>query len=367
MTDEKYMELALRLAKKGRGFANPNPMVGAVVVKKGRIIGRGYHHSYGEAHAERDALRRCTESPEGATLYVTLEPCCHYGKTPPCTEAIIESGISRVVIGTGDPNPKVSGGGVRALRESGIEVQEGVWEEECEKLNEVFFHFVRTGTPFVTMKYAMTMDGKIASGAGISKWITSERARARVHYDRHVNMAVMTGIGTVLADDPALTCHAEGLRDPVRVICDTNPRTPLESQIVRTAKLFPVILATGVDDEARIAPYRERGCRVMSLPSANGKICLKALLAALGEEKIDSVLLEGGSALNWEALEAGVVDRIQAYIAPKLLGGAAAPGPIGGEGFVSPQTACRLERVSVTSIGTDFLLEGDVVHVHGDH
>ncbi len=219
--DEYYMRRAIALAKKGEGWCHPNPMVGAVIVKEGRIIGEGYHARRGELHAERNAIKSLTESAAGAAIYVTLEPCCHYGRTPPCTEAILEQGITRVVIGSRDPNPKVAGKGAAILREAGLTVEEDFLKEECDALNPVFFHYITTKTPYVVMKYAMTMDGKIAAKTGDSKWITGEAARERVQEMRHACMGIMAGIGTVLADDPLLTCRIPGGRNPVRIICDS--------------------------------------------------------------------------------------------------------------------------------------------------
>ena len=227
MTDTEYMKIALELAKKGCGFVNPNPMVGAVIVKGDEMIGMGYHEKYGNLHAERNAILSCKKSPKGATLYVTLEPCCHYGKTPPCTEAIIESGISKVVIGSSDPNPLVQGQGVNILRNNGIKVIENVLKEECDEINKAFFHYIKTKTPYVVMKYAMTIDGKIATYTGKSKWVTGEEARQNVHKDRHKYSAIMVGVGTVLADNPMLNCRIEECKNPIRIICDTNLRTPI--------------------------------------------------------------------------------------------------------------------------------------------
>lgn len=231
MNDTDYMSIALKLAEKGCGKVSPNPMVGAVIVKEGRIIGQGSHLCFGGPHAERNALASLTESPRGATLYVTLEPCCHHGKTPPCTDAIVESGIRRVVIGTRDPNPMVSGKGTGVLITNGIEVTEGILEEECRELNHVFFHYIKTGRPLVVMKYAMTLDGKTATRAGHSRWITGERSRQRVHEDRSRYFAVMCGVGTILADDSLLTCRLPATRNPVRIICDSRLRTPPDSRV----------------------------------------------------------------------------------------------------------------------------------------
>ena len=243
MTDEQYMRRAIELAKRGMGYTSPNPMVGAVIVKDGRIIGEGWHERYGELHAERNALKHCKESPRGADMYVTLEPCCHHGKQPPCVEAVIEAGIKRVYVGSDDPNPLVAGGGIKILKEHGIEVVTQVLKDECDRLNEVFFYFIQTRRPYVAMKYAMTMDGKIATYSGLSKWITGEKAREHVQNLRHRYKAIMAGIGTVLADDPLLTCRIEGGVNPIRIICDTHLKLPLESQIVNTAKEVPTIVA----------------------------------------------------------------------------------------------------------------------------
>lgn len=361
MSDETYMKLALKCAEKGCGWVNPNPMVGAVVVKDGRVIGTGFHQKYGGWHAERNALAACTEPPQGATLYVTLEPCCHYGKTPPCTDAILESGIRRVVVGSGDPNPLVAGKGIQILRQHGIEVTEGVLHDACAAINEVFFHFIQTGTPYVVMKYAMTMDGKIATGSGRSKWITGEAARRRVQEDRHRYSGVMAGIGTILADDPLLTCRLPAGRSPVRIVCDSRLRTPLNARVVRTAGEIPTILAACSPDESRVRLYRKAGCEVLTLPSKDGHVDLRALMAALGKEGIDSVLLEGGGTLNWSALQSGIVSRVQTYVAPKLFGGADAKSPVGGIGVERPEQAFRLAPPRVTRLGDDILLESEVL------
>lgn len=368
MKDEDYMRYALELAEKGCGFVNPNPMVGAVIVKEGQIIGRGYHEAYGGPHAERNALAGCSSPPAGATLYVNLEPCCHYGKNPPCTEAVIESGISRVVIGSRDPNPLVSGKGIGILRDRGIEVVDGVLEQECDRLNEVFFHYITNRTPYVVMKYAMTLDGKTAAHTGLSQWITGEEARRHVHKSRRRYAAVMVGAGTVRKDDPMLTCRLEGGRNPLRIICDTHLTIPLTSHVVATADEIPTIIATCSEDGDRIKEYETRGCRVMNTGERGGFTDLKELMGQLGEAGIDSVLLEGGSALNWSALEAGIVNRVQAYVAPKLFGGAKAYTPVAGLGVDAPDSACLLRDMRVQRLGEDWLIEGEVErHVHGNH
>ena len=361
MTDKDYMQKALKLAEKGCGWVNPNPMVGAVIVKNDIIIGMGYHHQHGKLHAERDALQNCTDSPNGATLYVTLEPCCHFGKTPPCTEAIISSGIRRVVIGSFDPNPLVGGKGIEILRQHGIEVADGVLTEDCNKLNEVFFHFIQNKTPYVVMKYAMTMDGKIATHSGKSKWITEEIARERVHKDRHRYSGIMVGVGTIITDDPLLTCRLPDLKSPIRIICDTQLKTPLQTNVVQTAKQHKTIIATCCTDSMRIQTYQEAGCEVLLMPQKDGHVDLKKLMIALGKEGIDSILLEGGQTLNWSALKSGIVNKIQAYLAPKLFGGINAKSPIGGAGIEAPNGAYQLSPPLVTKLGNDILLESEVI------
>ena len=360
--DEKYMRMALELALKGRGWVSPNPVVGAVIVRDdGTIIGQGYHERYGELHAERNALKNCMEPPAGATMYVTLEPCCHHGRQPPCTDAILEAGIRRVVVGSGDPNPRVAGGGIRILREHGIEVVEGVLKEECDAVNEIFFHYIQTGRPYVVMKYAMTIDGKIAAYTGLSKWVTGEEARAHVQKLRHELSAIMVGVGTVLADDPMLNCRIPGLTSPVRIICDTHLRTPLDSKVVQTASEIPTIIATCCENERAVLQYTEKGCRVLNVAkSGDLHLDLQDLVSKIGAEGIDSILLEGGGTLNWSALESGIVNRVMAYVAPKLFGGSSAKTPVEGRGIPDPQEAVRLRDISISRLGEDLLIEGKV-------
>ena len=287
--DREYMKQALALAENGHGWVNPNPMVGAVLVKDGRIIGEGYHTRYGQLHAEREAFKNAAERGEetaGADLYVTLEPCCHTGKQPPCTEAVLASGV---------------------------------------KQNEVFFHFMRTKLPFTVLKYAMTLDGKTATVSGKSQWITGEAARKRVHEDRGRYMAILTGVSTVLADNPQLTCRIPGGKNPIRVIADTKLRTPLSSTVVQSARETPTWIVTAVSDTGRKKAYEDAGCRVLSVPAKEGELDLQAMMQRLGEEKVDSVMVESGGTLAWSFLKAGLVNRVQAYIAPKIFGGAGAP------------------------------------------
>ncbi len=367
MNDKEYMRTAIRLAEQGTGWTAPNPLVGAVIVKDGKVIGQGWHEKYGQPHAERNALASCTQSPSGADIYITLEPCCHHGKQPPCVDAILKSGIRRVIIGSADPNPLVNGKGIRILREHGVKVTEHVLTEDCDRLNEIFFHYIRTKRPFVTMKYAMTMDGKTAAFTGASKWITGEAARSHVHRQRHRFTAIMTGVGTVIADDPLLTCRIPGGKNPVRIICDTHLRTPLTAQVVSTAGLVPTILATCCTDRKKHLPYEQKGCRILCMDEKNGHTDLQKLMERLGQEKIDSILLEGGGALNWAALKSGIVQKVQAYIAPKLFGGADARTPVEGIGVAAPSDAYHLKNSTISQLGEDFLIESEVIHpVYGN-
>ncbi len=361
MQDEYFMRHAIDLAENGTGWVNPNPLVGAVIVRDGQIIARGYHARCGEAHAERMALQHCAD-PKGATLYVTLEPCCHYGRTPPCTEAILAAGIARVVVGMLDPNPLVAGKGVAILREAGIEVKVGVLQDACREQNQIFLHYIQHKTPYVLMKYAMSMDGKIATRTGASKWISGEVSRQHVQSLRHRYRAILVGVGTVLADNPRLTCRLSGGRNPIRIICDTHLRTPLDSFVVQTAEEVPTILATSCTDETRLSWYRDLACQILVLPlGEDGHLSLPHLMQALGEQQIDSILLEGGSTLHWSFLQAGLVQKVNCYLAPKLLGGKDAKSPIGGLGVAHPDAAFQLLPPRLTALGQDILLESEVV------
>lgn len=365
MAEEQFMKRAIELAKQGVGWTAPNPLVGAVVVKNGRVIGEGYHRKYGELHAERNALAACSEDPAGATLYVTLEPCCHYGKTPPCTEIIIEKKIAKVVIGSRDPNPKVAGKGARILREHGIEVVEDYMREACDALNPVFFHYITTKTPYVVLKFAMTLDGKIATRTGASKWITGEAARNHVHQLRGRYAGILAGIGTVLADDPMLNCRIDGAHQPLRIILDSHLRIPMGSRLVRSAKEYPLLIvcneSTRDREEGtnRIQKLEEAGAKVWTLPEKNGHPDLNVLMQRLGEEKIDSVLIEGGGTVNEAALKAHIVHHVYAYIAPKIFGGEDAKTPVEGSGIRLPQECANLRLAKITVLLNDMLLEYD--------
>ena len=368
--EEKYMRRAIELAKSGVGKVNPNPLVGAVIVKDGQIISEGYHAKYGDLHAERNAFRNLknAEDAKGAEMYVTLEPCCHQGKQPPCTQAIIEHGIRKVYVGSNDPNALVAGKGIRQLREAGIEVETEVLKEECDALNPVFFHYITAKTPYVLMKYAMTLDGKIATRTGHSKWISGEESRARVQQTRNALKGMMVGIGTVLNDDPMLTCRIPDGRNPIRIICDSKLRIPLSSQVVTTAKEIPTIVAT-VEPHADYMRFwneqkqalEQQGVEVLVVAEQAGRLNLFNLMVKLGERQIDGILLEGGSTLNYAALQAGIVKRIEVYVAPKLFGGAGLYTPVGGEGVDLATDGMKCQLLTVDKIGEDILLTYDVL------
>ncbi len=311
---------------------------------------------------EREALAACSESPAGATAYVTLEPCCHTGKTPPCTEALIEAGIARVVVGVLDPNPLVAGRGNEALRRAGIEVAVGVLEPSCRAVNEPFLHAMEQRRPLVIAKYAMTLDGKVATREGLSRWVTGEAARRRVHEDRHRHAGVMVGIGTALADDPLLTCRLDGreVSQPARVVVDAAARLPLESQLVRTASEAPVIVAVAEGALlARRNALAERGCAVVAVPAREGRVDPRILMELLWQRfSLDSLIVEGGPTLLGSLFDEGLVDRVQAYIAPKIFGGLEALGPVAGRGVGDPADAPVLSEVSLQMMGGDVLLEG---------
>lgn len=357
MTDRDFMARAIELAKRGEGWTNPNPMVGAVIVKDNKIIGEGYHARYGELHAERNAIASLKESAEGATMYVTLEPCCHYGKTPPCTEAILEQKISRVVIGSRDPNPKVSGKGAEILRKAGVQVEEDFMREECDTLNSIFFHYITEKTPYVVMKYAMTADGKIATKTGASKWITGEKARNEVQLMRHRYTGIMVGIKTVLADNPMLNTRIEGKKSPIRIVCDSKLRIPVDCQICKTAKEYKTIIAYSQENQKKRKQLEALGIQMIKCPDENGTVDLQTLMKSLGEQGIDSVLLEGGGTLNDSALRAGIVQKVIVFVAPKMFGGEKSKTPIAGIGVEDPSEAVKMRLKSVKQIDEDLLLE----------
>ena len=378
--DIEYMQRAIALAKKGAGFVNPNPMVGCVVVKDNEIIAEGYHEYYGGLHAERNALTRTTADCKGATLYVTLEPCCHHGKTPPCTDIIIEKGIKKVVVGLLDPNPLVSGKGISILQNAGIEVVTGVEADKIKELNKVFLKYIKTKRPYVILKTAMTLDGKIASYTGDSKWITNDKSRQLVHKLRSEMMGIVAGIGTVKADNPMLNCRLEGqqttdnrqqsVRQPIRIIVDTKASISLDSNIVKTANEYRTILAISRDvtpvaseqttvnsQQSKINELKSFNVEILQCEEKDGHVDINDLMIKLGEKGIDSLLLEGGSCLNAAFLEAGCVDEVYAFIAPKIIGGEHSKSPIGGKGIELMKDAITFDKVEIEQIENDILIK----------
>lgn len=352
--DNQFMKRALELAENGVGKTSPNPLVGAVIVKNGKIIGEGWHERFGQAHAEVNAVNNASESMEAATVYVTLEPCCHYGKTPPCTELLIEKKVGRIVIGTLDPNPLVAGKGAERLREAGVEVDIGALEQECQKQNEVFFHFMKTHRPFVVMKAAMSLDGKIAAPSGESKWITEEEARKDVQKLRNRYPAIMVGVGTVITDDPELTCRIEKGRNPVRIILDSGLRTPLSSKVLMDQKENTTwIVCTERASAERVKQVEALGVEVIRCRSRNNQIDLAELMEKLGQRSIDSILLEGGGTVNDSALKQGIVNKIILYVAPKIIGGETSRTFVGGQGITKLNQAYPLQIESMERIGED--------------
>ena len=360
--DEKYMRIALRLAEKARGRTSPNPMVGAVVVKGGKVIASGYHHKAGEPHAEAIALKKAGKNAKGAALYVTLEPCSHTNKrTPPCTPLVLHSKVKRVVVSMIDPNPHVSGGGIKTLRKAGIEVVAGVLEAEAKKLNEAYIKYIATGMPFVTLKIAQTLDGKIATVAGESKWITGEEARAEGHRLRNENDAILVGINTILKDDPSLTTRIPGGRDPIRVIVDSRLRIPLNAKVIKqrsSAKTFIATLDTMPKD--KLVKLLDAGAEILLARGRTGRVDLKYLMKMLGSFGITSVLIEGGAEVNASALKSGVVDKVVMFIAPKLMTGRDSLCSVGGSAPEKLIEAVTLHEVTSRFVGQDMMVEGYV-------
>jgi len=362
MDDTRWMARALALAARGRGLTSPNPMVGAIVVRDGAVVAERFHERAGGAHAEVSALAEAGARGRGATLYVTLEPCNHVGRTPPCVDAITRAGVRRVVAATRDPNPRVRGGGAAALAAAGVEVSMGCLEREARALNRVFFTAVESQRPHVTLKWAMTLDGKIAAFDRSSRWITGEAARREAHRLRSQSDAIVTGIGTVLADDPALTVRLgqPWPREPYRVVVDSRARLPLDAALLRTGSRSRVLVAIGEDaPPARVAALAAGGVTVLQCKSREGRVDVTDLCARLFALDAIAVLLEAGSELAGAFLHARLVDRVAAFVAPKLLGGASAPTPAGGPGLALGG-ARRLADLTARPLGDDWLLEADV-------
>ncbi len=360
----QFMWEAMKLAEKGRGTTSPNPMVGAVVVKEGRVVSSGYHERAGEPHAEVIALKQAGKKARGGELYVTLEPCCIHGRTPPCTETIWQSGVRRVYVGMLDPNPKVNGRGVHWLREKGLFVEVGFYEKELAQLNQAYIKFITQRMPFVTLKGALSLDGKIATRTGESFYITGEKARKRSMELRFEADAVLVGIETVLRDDPRLTIRLEREAEVkkkrfYRIVLDSKARLPLNSQLVKTAKDWPVLLATTESaSEAKLAQLSESGVEVAKFPSMNGRVDLFSLVDYLGEMSIMHLLVEGGGQINAAFFEAGLYDRVVIFLAPLLLGGETAPSWLRGKGVASLKEAPRLKVAQSTYFDDDLMLVG---------
>jgi diaminohydroxyphosphoribosylaminopyrimidine deaminase / 5-amino-6-(5-phosphoribosylamino)uracil reductase len=360
--DEKYMRLALRLARKGAGRTSPNPMVGAVIVRGNRIVGRGYHHRAGEPHAEVMALRLAGEEARGGTLYVNLEPCNHFGRTPPCTEAVLKGRVKRVVVGMRDPNPIVAGKGIRRLRRAGVTVDVGTLEESCRELNAPYCKFITEHRPFVILKAAMSLDGKIATRTGDARWVSSEASRDYGHFLRQTVDAILVGIGTVRKDNPLLTARpvkGKVFKQPLRIVVDSRLRIPLHSQLLKTAGQYPTVIATTSSaSPAKIRQVEEKKAKVWVLSKdSQGRVNLRKLMQRLGARGVVSVLLEGGADLNASAIRTQLVDRFLFFLAPKMVGGARAPGAIGGEGVGFMRQAAPAEFLRVGKIGPDLVIE----------
>jgi diaminohydroxyphosphoribosylaminopyrimidine deaminase / 5-amino-6-(5-phosphoribosylamino)uracil reductase len=355
--DHYYMKMALDLAASAKGRTNPNPIVGAILVKDGVIVGSGLHRKAGEPHAEVHAFRMAGEHAEGATLYVTLEPCSHFGKTPPCANLVKESNVARVVVAMQDPNPQVAGRGIGLLREAGIEVEVGVLEEEARILNERFVHNMVSRTPFVISKVAMTLDGKIAAYNGHSKWITGEESRHNVHLLRNEVDAILVGIGTVIADDPMLTTRlATGGKNPIRVVLDSDLKTPLEAKIMDTTEAKTWIVAKEGADQAKAKVLEEKGIEIIYVPKTNSGLDLAELLNKLYEKGVTDLLVEGGSEINGSFLRAGLINKYFIYVAPKILGGRDSLAPFTGDNVESMDEALNVTIHSVENFGEDILI-----------
>ncbi len=364
---ERWMKEALKMAEKGWGNTNPNPLVGAVIVKEGELIAKGAHEYYGGPHAEVNALKYAGDLAKGSDLYVTLEPCSHYGKTPPCAEAIIKAGVKRVIIATKDPNEKVAGRGERMLRGAGIEVISGVMEQEAMNQNEIFMHYITRKKPFVIAKAAMSLDGKIASSSGHSQWITGEKAREHAHWTRQRVSSILVGVNTVIKDDPMLTVrlNLNRTKNPVRLILDSKGRIPLTSKIVSSAKKIDTVIATTdrmpYEKENRL---KDSGVSVCRLPEKDTQVDINALIEYLAEKELDSLMIEGGGAVMASFIEEKLVHKLFWYIAPKIIGGSAAPGPVGGAGIFHMKEARPVLEMESIKLGDDWLMTGYMKEVN---
>jgi diaminohydroxyphosphoribosylaminopyrimidine deaminase/5-amino-6-(5-phosphoribosylamino)uracil reductase len=355
--DTKWLERALELAERGRGYVEPNPLVGAVVVRAGTVLGEGWHERFGAPHAEVHALVRAGAAARGATLYVTLEPCCHHGKTPPCTDAIIQAGIERVVAAMLDPFPQVGGQGVARLKQAGITVEIGLCEKEARRLNAPYLKLLATQKPYVHAKWAMTLDGKIATRSGASRWISGEASRDRVHLLRGRMDAILVGIGTALADDPLLSARPAGPRTACRIVLDSQGRLPATGKLAATARQTPTLVVTAGPCR-RASELTALGCEVLPLPASTGRPDLDALLEELGRRRYTNLLVEGGAGVLGSFLDARAIDEVHVFLAPRLAGGADAVTPIAGRGVENLADALTLSDWQIERIGADMLIHG---------
>ncbi|WP_177503077.1 bifunctional diaminohydroxyphosphoribosylaminopyrimidine deaminase/5-amino-6-(5-phosphoribosylamino)uracil reductase RibD [Anaerosinus sp.] len=359
--DEIYMREALRIAAYASGRTTPNPLVGAVIVKDNRIVGQGWHRKAGTEHAEIHALHQAGELAKGADIYVTLEPCSHYGKTPPCCQAIIKAGIKKVIVAMTDPNPLVAGNGLKELKAAGIEVVEGVCRDEAEKLNEVFLKWIVHKMPFIVVKTAMTLDGKIATVSGDSKWITNEKSRKFVHQLRDLYDGILIGIGTVLADNPTLTTRLDHLgKNPVRIIVDSKARIPLDSIVITDKSAHTILAVTERASQEKIAALLQVGIEVIVTKEKADRVDLSDLLKILAEKNICSILVEGGSRINYSFFVEHLVDKVHCFIAPKIIGGTDAASPVGGKGTFYMKDAYQLNDITTERFDEDILITGYV-------
>jgi diaminohydroxyphosphoribosylaminopyrimidine deaminase/5-amino-6-(5-phosphoribosylamino)uracil reductase len=359
--DWPWMQRALELAERGRGYVEPNPLVGAVVVRENRSAGEGWHEHHGEVHAEVNALSAAGEAARGATLYVTLEPCCHHGKTPPCTEAIVRAGVRRVVAAMPDPFPQVAGQGIARLQAAGLIVEAGLGEAEARRLNAPYLKLLATGRPYVHAKWAMTLDGKIATRSGDSKWISSETSREWVHRLRGRMDAILIGSRTARIDNPLLTVRPPGPRRPLRIVLSSTGELPVDSQLVQTARLVPVLIVTAVPpDSPQVKELRDRDCEVLCLSASDQDSRLISLLDELGRRRMTNILVEGGSKLFGSFRDVGALDEVHVFLAPRLAGGVAALSPIGGRGLERIAEALPLAEWHLDQMGGDFLIHGRI-------
>ena len=357
--DEKYMAVALELAEKGRGKVEPNPMVGAVLVKDGIIAGKGYHPIFGGAHAEIHAIHEGGTNCKGATLYVSMEPCAHYGKTAPCVDAIIKAGITKIVAAVLDPNPITSGKGIQKLKEAGIEVVVGVLEMQAKRLNVPFFKLMQKGLPYITVKWAMSIDGKIATHTGESRWITSDESRKYVHKIRGQMDGILVGIDTVMRDDPLLTCRIEGGRNPKRIVVDSHALLPVNSRLLSTINEGEIIVAVSTNAPwNRVEKLEQPGCKIVQTQDMNGRVDLKELFQRLGDMKLTNILVEGGSRVITSVIENQLADRVMVFVAPIIIGGAGAKSPVLGTGINKISEAAKINEIEIKRFSNDIVIEG---------